>query len=231
MDWGLESDLLQNDTCSPQRSSNFERYLCDDTPTFFNLAGDIDPPPESDFSFHGWDFGSFDSNTEGCSRPGDTTTEGLHQGITPKEKIWTCSDCLPTKRFKTSKDVEEHAKSKGHYPYKCTVVGCQTPAFQRRDTFARHMKTHRDPAYECLTCGQKFARLDVLRNHTLRCRVHAPDNQSTHTIFLRALRSLLSNPPAQADVLHDVMHNLGHAVVVINKQIRISDGPRQAMVT
>ncbi|EMD00807.1 hypothetical protein BAUCODRAFT_118535 [Baudoinia panamericana UAMH 10762] len=94
---------------------------------------------------------------------------------TGRGRIIACTVCGGS--FRTSKDLERHAKKRFHRQYICPVQGC-TKSYYRRDSFVRHKTAHKQLAmHECSYCARlgvekHFIRKDHLSAHIWN--VHAP---------------------------------------------------------
>ena len=81
---------------------------------------------------------------------------------------YVCMECQ--RSFPTSQSLETHSKSLGHRAYVCTEPGCGRK-YPRRDTFVRHMATHKSTElHACRFCFQTqrrkvFKRKDHLAQH------------------------------------------------------------------
>jgi hypothetical protein len=104
-----------------------------------------------------------------CSSGGRTVEMQCQTGsdisFTTIEKTYPCHDCPDLKGFATSQGLADHAQLTKHRPYKCMGRGCGK-TFDRRDTFARHMRTH-NQSHVCKNCEREFKRKDHLKKH--RC--------------------------------------------------------------
>lgn len=88
--------------------------------------------------------------------------------ISENDGRYVCMECQQS--FPTSYELEGHAKLNGHRTYVCTEAGCGR-SYPRRDTFVRHMATHRSfEPHPCPICPQHpnrkvFKRKDHLTQH------------------------------------------------------------------
>lgn len=87
-------------------------------------------------------------------------------------KTWDCCNCNPPKIFKTSLELEVHARLTGHRPYVCKEGDCagSPKTFNRRDTHVRHQTTFHKPLKDphiCDHCSQTFKRRERLRLHRM----------------------------------------------------------------
>ena len=100
---------------------------------------------------------------------------------------WFCEECR--KVFRTSKDLERHAKISRHRPYVCSEAGCRK-TFSRRDTFVRHKTIHKGSEFHtCQICLQSnkrsvFKRKDHLHQHEKNCHFTGSHRSSGREFLL-----------------------------------------------
>ena len=97
---------------------------------------------------------------------------------------WSCGheECLES--FATSKLLEDHAIAKNHRTYVCKQ--CKKD-FKRRDTYVRHVATHRNPRqYPCEICDQGSTKMVFKRKAHLMHHQRSRHN----TAFCRSCLSV-----------------------------------------
>lgn len=94
-----------------------------------------------------------------------STTE-ISGGVGSKYR-WDCAEC--NQLFPTSQKLEDHARAYTHLAYRCKDCG---KGFSRRDTFGRHVATHKTSgaSHTCEICKRQnkinvFKRKDHLEQH------------------------------------------------------------------
>lgn len=107
---------------------------------------------------------------------------------------YICGPCGSS--FATSHELEQHAKTTLHKAYVCAEAGC-AKGYARRDTYARHLATHRNIEHVCTHCvhvHKAFKRKDHLTQHLLNSHSdrahlevaslpgHATAEQQSHTL-------------------------------------------------
>jgi hypothetical protein len=87
------------------------------------------------------------------------------------EQRHICQEC--NRLFKNLQELDQHAKSVPHKPWKCAEPLCGK-MYARRDTFVRHRATHKHKSHACPICSHQnkqkfFTRKDHLKEHIRNC--------------------------------------------------------------